>query len=87
MIEQYLSNNNKNATVSFCQKFWQPNGAYVLRTPVFLHFEHTCMHACPSFPDPLQSRATINIANVGKQIRTAWRRQETIQQILLRRIN
>jgi hypothetical protein len=27
MIGQYLPNNNENATVSFCQKFWHPNGA------------------------------------------------------------
>jgi hypothetical protein len=29
MIGQYLSNNNENATVAFCQKFWHPNGALV----------------------------------------------------------
>jgi hypothetical protein len=29
MIGQYLSNNNENATVAFCQKFWHPNGAQV----------------------------------------------------------
>jgi hypothetical protein len=27
MIGQYLSNNNENATVAFCQKIWHPNGA------------------------------------------------------------
>jgi hypothetical protein len=29
MIGQYLSNNNENATVTFCQKIWHPNGALV----------------------------------------------------------
>jgi hypothetical protein len=29
MIGQYLPNNNENATVAFCQKFWHPNGASV----------------------------------------------------------
>jgi hypothetical protein len=27
MIGQYLSNNNENATVAFCQKIRHPNGA------------------------------------------------------------
>jgi hypothetical protein len=34
MIGQYLSNNNKNATVAFCQKFWHPNGALLGLWPV-----------------------------------------------------
>jgi hypothetical protein len=40
MIEQYLSNNNENAIVAFCQKFWHPIGALGSR------FGITCAGRC-----------------------------------------